>query len=68
MYITMENIKVVQMQVDVKNCECLRCGHKWIPRKQIVVGCAKCRSPYWNIPRLYPIRKNKIQTIQEVKK
>ena len=30
---------------------CLRCGHKWFPRKPTLsVTCPKCRSPYWDRP------------------
>jgi len=31
--------------------KCVRCGHKWIPRKDKIAACPKCRSPYWNIKR-----------------
>jgi Zn finger protein HypA/HybF involved in hydrogenase expression len=40
------------MPVAVPTYECLRCNHKWIPRKPVVpIRCAKCKSPYWNIPK-----------------
>ena len=30
---------------------CLRCGHKWVPRKPMYPRvCPKCHSPYWNVP------------------
>lgn len=29
---------------------CLRCGHKWTPRKKQPKYCPKCKSPYWNKP------------------
>ena len=30
---------------------CLRCQHKWHPRKTTIpVTCPKCRSPYWDRP------------------
>ncbi len=31
--------------------KCLRCGYEWLPRTEEVFTCAKCRSPYWNVPR-----------------
>ena len=32
--------------------ECLRCTHKWIPRKDgIPKVCPKCHNPYWNVER-----------------
>lgn len=27
---------------------CLRCKHKWTPRKPDIRVCSKCKSPYWN--------------------
>jgi len=38
--------------------ECNRCKYKWISKKKEPVSCAnpKCRSPYWNKPR---VRKKK---------
>jgi predicted Zn-ribbon and HTH transcriptional regulator len=35
--------------------ECERCGHRWIPRattEDTPTICPKCKSPYWNKPRL----------------
>lgn len=40
--------------VDIPVLVCLRCGHKWHPRKrEMPTRCAsvKCRSPYWRKPR-----------------
>lgn len=37
--------------------ECLRCGHKWRPRNDApptVCPNPKCKSPYWNRPRMNP--------------
>ncbi len=39
------------MEVGIKGLECKRCGHKWYPRKQIVLVCPHCKSPYWNLPK-----------------
>ncbi len=30
---------------------CLRCKYKWLPRKELVVVCPNCKSPYWNVNR-----------------
>jgi len=31
--------------------ECLRCGHKWIPRSfERPFVCSKCKSPRWDRP------------------
>lgn len=27
---------------------CKRCGHTWIPRKEEIKVCPKCKSPYWD--------------------
>jgi predicted Zn-ribbon and HTH transcriptional regulator len=39
---------------------CNRCGHKWNPRapKEPKV-CPKCKSPYWNKPRVFKQNLNK---------
>lgn len=31
--------------------KCLRCGFEWQPRVHNPTNCAKCRSPFWSIPR-----------------
>lgn len=31
--------------------ECMRCLHTWIPRKEDVRICPKCKSPYWDKER-----------------
>jgi predicted Zn-ribbon and HTH transcriptional regulator len=41
----------MQEQVDRKPFECLRCGHKWMSYLEHPIACAKCKTPYWNIPR-----------------
>jgi len=30
---------------------CLRCGHIWLSNKEKPKVCARCRNPYWDIPR-----------------
>ena len=39
------------MQLQLVKLKCLRCGHKWRPRKPVVRVCPKCKSPYWDTPR-----------------
>jgi len=34
--------------------ECLRCNHKWIPRKRDVRRCPRCGTPYWDKPKDKP--------------
>lgn len=37
------------VKVKVPNkIKCLVCGWEWIPRKPIVIRCAKCKSPYFD--------------------
>lgn len=31
---------------------CLRCGHSWTARTAEPLYCPKCKSPYWDKPRL----------------
>ena len=35
--------------------ECLRCGHKWVPRVPLVRICAHCKSAHWDVPKPVPI-------------
>ena len=50
MYIT--NECMAKIKLDGYKCE--RCGHTWIPRKENTepLVCPKCKSPYWNKPRI----------------
>lgn len=38
--------------IQIQELECLRCGHKWVPRVRKVRTCPSCRSPYWDTPKL----------------
>ncbi len=45
-------MKTQEQNVKIPKFICLRCGHKWYPRKeQRPLCCGKCKSPYWNTPR-----------------
>jgi len=38
--------------IKLPEMNCLRCNHKWIPRKNSTPKvCPKCKSPYWNTPK-----------------
>lgn len=39
------------MIIKIKKLECLRCLHKWAPRKEDVRICPKCKSVYWDIKK-----------------
>jgi uncharacterized protein len=31
---------------------CYRCGYSWFPRKSAVRICARCKSPYYDLPKV----------------
>ena len=35
------------MRAKLHSLQCKRCGHKWFPRRRIIVMCPKCKSPNW---------------------
>jgi len=35
------------MKIEIKKLKCERCGHKWVARREDILVCPKCRSPYW---------------------
>ena len=37
-----------QQKIILPNLKCLRCGHNWTPRQEIVGVCPKCKSAYWD--------------------
>jgi len=39
------------MRIMITILECLRCGHKWVPRKIDVRLCPKCKTPYWDLTK-----------------
>ena len=46
---------MARIKIDGFRCE--RCGHEWIPRRNSPYRtnpktCPKCKSAYWNEPRL----------------
>lgn len=48
----------VSSEVTLTMLECTRCGYKWFPRTlTLPEACARCRSPYWNKPRVRNIKK-----------
>jgi DNA-directed RNA polymerase subunit RPC12/RpoP len=43
-----------KVKFEVEGWECVRCGHKWVPRimtEEEPTICPKCKSPYWNKAR-----------------
>ena len=58
--------------VTLKECECTRCEHRWIPKPELKDGkwvnevptaCPVCKTPYWFKPRVQRRR-----TPEEIKK
>jgi len=41
----------INMKIKIKKINCLRCGHRWIPRKTDVRMCPKCKTPYFDVPK-----------------
>lgn len=43
-------------EIMIKGKKCNRCPHEWVPNKKDngdPVVCPKCKSPYWDKPRLW---------------
>ncbi len=45
-------------KIKLEGYKCDRCGHIWLPRmytdeSELPVICPKCKSPYWNRPKLH---------------
>lgn len=36
------------MKINITKLECKRCKHKWVPTKEEIRICPKCKSPYWD--------------------
>ena len=34
-----------------KRLECLKCGHKWLPRQPKVFRCPSCQSFTWDVAK-----------------
>ena len=39
-------------EVAIPELHCYRCGNTWTPRARIVRICPRCKSPYWEEPRI----------------
>lgn len=38
--------------VELLTLHCYRCGASWTPRRPVVRMCPRCKSPYWDEPRI----------------
>lgn len=44
--------------IKILGYKCERCNHTWTPRdEEEPVVCPKCKSPYWNKPRIIKLTK-----------
>ena len=41
-------LKYTNMIIKITKLECKRCRHSWIPKKEEVRQCPKCKSAYWD--------------------
>lgn len=39
-------------EIAIPELHCYRCGNSWTPRGQVVRICPRCKSPYWDEPRI----------------
>lgn len=37
-----------KMTKNLEYCECLKCGHEWLPRKKNPLMCPRCKNYYWD--------------------
>lgn len=37
--------------VRLRKMECVRCGHAWLPRKEDVRICPRCKTAYFDTPK-----------------
>jgi len=36
------------MKIKLPKLNCKRCGHEWIPKKEEIRQCPKCKSAWWD--------------------
>ena len=36
------------MKIQITKLVCKRCGHKWVPKKEEIRQCPKCKSVWWD--------------------
>lgn len=39
-------------EVDIPELHCYRCGNTWTPRSRVVRICPRCKSKYWDEPKI----------------
>lgn len=46
------------MKVKISKIECKRCGHRWIPRQVEIRMCPKCKSIWYDKPKINKSKKD----------
>jgi len=39
-------------ELEIPELHCFRCGNTWTPRARVVRICPRCKSPYWEEPKI----------------
>jgi predicted nucleotidyltransferase len=39
-------------ELEIPELHCYRCGNTWTPRGRVVRICPRCKSPYWEEPKI----------------
>lgn len=55
-------------KIVIPTAKCGRCNQTWNPRKAEIKVCPKCKSPYWDKPRVRAPKKLKEKTTNDVQK
>lgn len=42
----------ISHNIDIMGFRCNRCKHVWLPKKKNPKACPRCKTPYWNKPRV----------------
>src|SRR5258708_12732 len=62
---------MARIPITVMGYRCERCGHEWVPRRDLSVEprvCPKCHSPYWDRARKmsYEDFREKIESVLKI--
>lgn len=54
-------------EIQLSGFECERCTHSWVPRMEMQKPrvCPKCKSPYWNRPKIKKFTSKKSSGLKE---
>lgn len=40
------------LELEIPELHCYRCGNTWTPRNRVVRICPRCKSPFWEEPKI----------------